>query len=167
MSETSRNTGRFRERLGPLSFGLWLLTAVILVVAWPRPAAQPDDSGTGDERIEILLDAEQYATLQQVMRGNVEGLHGVLAASASGDMAALEQAARGVADNHPVSTTPSLRGVLPPEWSALGRTVHIEFAALADDARAGVPAAEIPGRLASITTACVTCHRTYRYTAPR
>lgn len=101
--------------------------------------------------------------MQRTMRRNVEVLDGILRAWSLGDRDAMAAAARTV--SHPSAETPSLRSVLPPEWTALGGTVHAELETFAEDVTAGLPESEIPGRLAKVTGACVACHQTFRYRA--
>ncbi len=145
-------------RLGALAVALWLPT-VAAGLWWSRQAPAPSPTG----RIVLALDAEQFATMQDTMRGNVEGLDGVLRAWAAGDRQGVAAAARSVSQRRPSQATPSLRAVLPPEWSALGEVVHSELDRFADDVDAGLPEAEYPSRLATVTAACVTCHRTFEY----
>jgi hypothetical protein len=110
-----------------------------------------------------MLEPDQFATMQRIMFQNVEGIDGVLQAWSRGDRAGMAAAARRVADDHPGEATPSLRAVLPPEWSALGAVVHTELGALADALDAGLPESEVPGRLARVTSSCVACHQRFRY----
>lgn len=147
-------------RLALLAVLLWVPTAALglwWVIARPAPPA----STSG--RTVLSLNAEEHATMQATMRRNVEGLDGVLRAWSVGDREGLAAAARSVSQRHPSAETPSLRAVLPPEWTALGEVVHTELDALADDAVTGLPDAEIPGRLARVTAACVACHQAFAY----
>jgi len=52
---------------------------------------------------------------------------------------------------------------LPPQWRALGGTVHRELASFADDVEAGLPSEQFPARLARVTAACVACHQAFRF----
>lgn len=147
-------------RLGALAVALWVPT-VAAGLWWSQQRSAPAPSPSG--RIVLELDAEQFTTLQDTMRGNVEGLDGVLRAWAAGDRQGMAAAARSVSQRRPSQATPSLRAVLPPEWSALGEVVHSELDRFADDVVAGLPETEYPARLATVTAACVTCHRTFEY----
>ncbi len=150
-----------RERLWLVAIALWVPTA--LGLAWHETREQEPPGEPGDTRIRIELGPEEHTTMQRTMRANVDALHAILEAWAVDDRAAMATAARSVSRNRPSGTTPSLRNVLPPEWTALGRTVHTELDALADDLATGLPATEIPGRLARVTAACVACHQTFAY----
>lgn len=143
-------------------------------VWWARqgPVAQapavvlPDG---GDTREWVVLSAEQRAVMQHTMRTNVEALDGILSATARSDLPGIAAAARLVLAADPTmqpsgSSGPSLLAVLPPAWLSLGGTVHQGLGALAADADGGrLTPAEVPGRLATITAACVACHQRYRY----
>lgn len=155
------SSSRRRERLGLVAVALWVPTVAFL--AWQRLAPSTHEVPVEDSRILLELAPDEFATMQRTMRGNVEALHAILEATARSDRPAIADAAREVLRNRPSTETASLKETLPPGWTTLGSTVHRELATLATDVTAGLPMAEVPGRLARVTAACVTCHQTYRY----
>lgn len=151
---------RVRERVGVVAIALWFPTIVVGIWLF-LGTGEPVDPA--DTRVALDLDDEQRATVLRTMRHNVDALNGVLAAWSRGDRAAMATAARIATQEHPQQVTPSLRSVLPPEWNAMGGQVDRGFDTFADDVAAGLPEAEIPGRLARITDGCVACHQLYRF----
>ncbi len=94
------------------------------------------------------------------MRETLESVDLVLQAAGRGDLPAAAAAAQ-IASQlpGPAARSESLRARLPPEWRALGRQVDEGLAQAAKAAANGT--SPIAG-VAQATTACVTCHRTFR-----
>lgn len=155
---------RLRERLGGLALLLWLPVVVVGGWSWSR-GNDPPEAEPSNGRTMLELRPDEHETLQSTMRHNVEALDSFLRAWSEGDRAAMAAAARSIPADTPAMRTPSLRQSLPPEWRALGDVVHRELDTLATDLDAGLPDAEIPGRLAEVTAACVACHRQFQYRA--
>lgn len=150
-----RRAGRHLPLLAVL---LWLPTTGAALWWASRPPA-----GDDDPRVCLDLQPDEHATLQRTMRHNVEAIDAILRAWGEGDRAGMAAAARTVPANPPGEATPSLRAVLPPAWTALGGTVHVELEAFAAEAESGAPDAALAARLSRVTTACVACHQQFRY----
>lgn len=146
---------RARAWAGPIAVCLWVPTAAALW--WSRqPAPAPDD------RRAIAVTAAEREVVLEVMRGNVDSLHAVLAAQAAGDGAGVATAARQAADTPgPAARLASLKRKLPPEWRELGQQVDAGFAAAAD-AGAAANSQGVTEALASTTAACAACHAGFR-----
>lgn len=146
-----------------LALLLWGPT--VLGAAWWASRAQPDVVVPRyDDRIMLDFSLEEHATMHRMMRLNVVALDGILRAWAANDRAGMAAAARIAARDHPTVASPSLEETLPPEWRVMGRVVHQELESFAEDV-GGLTDAEIPGRLATVTAACVACHDTFQYRA--
>lgn len=109
----------------------------------------------------MLPEEREYVLLR--MRANLVSMHRILEAAARDDMPAVARLA-GAEGSAPFITQemPSLRGVIPPPWTQLGKLLHAEMGELARAAEGDLPRSELPARLAKVSAGCVSCHNTYR-----
>ncbi len=146
-----------------LAIALWVPTALVLL--WmSRSHKDPlDDPHPGDIREAVRMSPEERDHVLRRMRANLVSMHRILEATARDDMPAVARLA-GAEGSAPFITQemPSLRGVIPPPWTQLGKLVHAEMGELAKAAERDLPRSELLARLAKVSAGCVSCHNTYR-----
>ena len=160
MSLSSNSKARSWSRV---AIALWIPTVAVLIwMARDRPLPDPQ-AQAGDTREGVGLLPDETEFVRRRMRENLVALHRILDAAAKDDMRTVALVATH-AGNLPMlgQQYPSLRGIIPPPWTQLGRMVHTEVGNLARAARRGMPVEELPEHLARVTSGCVSCHNTYR-----
>jgi hypothetical protein len=151
-----------RAKLGTVALALWVVTIAALAALWvthavgPRPT--PSAASALDARQPVRLRYEAREAVLAGMRGMMASVHGVMQACASGDTAAIRRAA--AQSGAAMALGPGLAAVLPPEFVHLADVAHRGFDAVADVA--GASKDTVAGRMAAVTTTCVSCHATYR-----
>lgn len=132
----------------------WLVaTAAGLALGCARRAG-----GSLDARTAVPLTAEQRNAVLTEMRTMLASVSGVLVAAARSDSAGVRAAAW--ASGMAAAADPALEKQLPAPWLQLAMRTHRGFDSLA--AVAGSGRDTVIARLGGITTACVSCHATYR-----
>lgn len=122
------------------------------------PAALP-----ADHRVAIPLSSLHQAELREEMRGQLMTVQGIVGALAAKDWTAVATLAdaRGPGSGR-AAAGKGFRTQLPAEWFELSRPMHVDYAALADEARNGKRIEIALGHLESATSKCTACHATYR-----
>lgn len=134
--------------------------AIPLIISCTRVA---EESRNPDTRQVVRLTVAQRHAVLGEMRTMLQSLHDVLGAATTGDTAALRRAA--LASGMAAAADPSLEGVLPAEFLALGMRTHAGFDSLAATASAGGMSRDtVVVQLAHLTSACVACHATFQVT---
>lgn len=153
-----------------LTLVIWL-TAIGAFVA-PGPgrgadaAARPSEAAAQDPRLAVPIRAAQSQRLRAEMRAHLEGVQGMIAALAADDWTAVAELAQVQAMGRGMLAADApgveFRQRLPPEWRNFGRPMHIDFAALADEARGAKRKDTALELLARATNRCTACHAAIR-----
>ncbi len=131
----------------------------LLACATPPGQGPPADGRTA---LQLAPEAQEAVLLE--MRNMLTSLNGVLRGLASSDSAAMHRAA--LASGLATAADPALEKVLPQAFMQLGTATHEQFDSLAATIAAGVSRDSVVAQLARLTTACVSCHSTYRLSRP-
>jgi hypothetical protein len=148
------------HRLALTALGLWVATALAAAAVYVNQRRAVPVSA--DPRTAVTLPAPARDAVLAEMRTMLGSVHDVLRALPSGDSLAVRVAAE--RSGTAMAVDPELERLLPEEFLRLGMRAHAGFDTLARDA--GAPRETVIARLSGITSACVTCHATYRI-APR
>jgi len=150
----------------PHWIAIGLLSAILVAIGFKfvvlGSTAQADDGRTA-----VLLEpAERQAVLGE-MRVLLETTQAIIEALAVEDMAAVDQAARGVGSVAIKTMDFTLRAKLPLEFKKLGFGTHYAFDEIADMAKAAKPVKAIQQKLAATMNNCIACHATYQLPVAR
>jgi mono/diheme cytochrome c family protein len=142
----------------------WLVRMVPAIVTGALLAgvAAAQHGQAPDSRQAISLPSHGRETVLAEMRHMLESVNGVLQGVVTGDLPAVEKAARASGAGAAVDSRMQMMGLLPSPFAQLGMQTHQGFDALADQAKAGAGRDELVRGLARITGNCVACHSIYR-----
>jgi cytochrome c556 len=142
---------------------LWVATLAGWWLSAPTPDAPEPVASTDDPRQIVWVSADQQAMVKAVMQENLGTVHAILKAEGENDLARVATLAQSASDSPGVGRRdPSLRERLPKGWRGHGRTVHREYAALAEVLNSGGGKELIAPALSRVTAACLACHASYR-----
>ena len=144
----------------------WAITTVslIAVIAMAymfivRGAVTASDDG----RSAIMLSAGERDLVLGEMRGFLESIQAIAAALATDDMAAVAASARAVGAGTIGAVPVTLMGKLPLEFKALGRSTHVAFDDLANEATDMGNSKVMLSKLGELMKKCTSCHAGYRF----
>lgn len=144
-----------------VSLGLWLLTAVVVVVLFVRGSTAPATDG---RRAILLSPAERDLVLGE-MRTLLGSVQGIVQGVHTKDLGKVASAARTSGMAAAVDLDPGLMAKLPLEFKQLGMSVHHGFDELADAVDKGAAANDALARLEVQLVTCVACHASFRIDA--
>jgi hypothetical protein len=129
----------------------------------PMTASGPTQTPTPtDQRIGIALSPMHAAALREEMRGQLMTVQGIIGALAAGDWKAVESLAAARGPGQGGGAGKGFRAQLPSAWFDLARPMHVEYAAVADEARNGKRVEVALQKLEAATAQCTGCHALYR-----
>lgn len=138
---------------GALRGAFWVEVPMTASVSAPAPA---------DQRIGIALSSKHAAELREEMRGQLMTVQGIIGALATGDWKAVESLAAARGPGQGGGAGKGFRAQLPSAWFDLARPMHVEYAAVADEARNGKRVEVALQTLEAATAQCTGCHALYR-----
>lgn len=144
------------HRLALTALALWAATVLAAAAVYVNVRRAVPVSA--DPRTAVTLPAHAGDAVLAEMRTMLGSVHDVLRALPSGDTAAVRVAAE--RSGTAMAVDPELERLLPEEFLRLGLRAHAGFDTLAQ--APGAPHDTVIARLGGITSACVTCHATYR-----
>lgn len=147
--------------LAAAAIGLWLVTVVVVGFFFVKGQSQP----SADGRLTVLLAPAERDLVLAEMRMLLEGVQGITAGAAAGDMQQVASAARRIGMASAADVNPALMLKLPLAFKQQGMALHGQFDQLADRAAAGASAAEVLELLSQQLSSCVACHGSYRLEA--
>lgn len=116
-----------------------------------------------DGRTAVHVTAAERIGVLEDMRGMLEGVQAIAEATAEGDMAAVETAARALGSAKAEAQAPSFMAKLPLEFKTLGLSTHAAFDSIADAAAAGAEPQQITAALGEALLNCTACHASYLF----
>jgi hypothetical protein len=123
-----------------------------------KSSARPASDG----RLSIHLQADERDLVLMEMRGFLQSVQQILAASQAKDSAAIVEAARRVGANAQEAVPASLMGKLPMAFKKLGFDTHQRFDQLAMDVEQMKDTTIALEQLGTLMHNCVSCHAAYR-----
>ncbi|EHQ06251.1 hypothetical protein [Leptonema illini] len=156
------------KRLGPLFFGLWIVTTVMLVGLFLM--GRMSFSSLEDGRRVVEVSASDKVLILTEMRELLFALNRMHGALAVGDQQAAADAAESVGMGMVESLAEreaSLIAKLPIEMKKLGFSTHENFDDIAKKLRdnPGMDQRTISAEIKTLTDKCVACHAAYRIEA--
>ncbi len=122
-------------------------------------------SPSNDERTAIILNGAERDLVLEEMRGFLEGVQTIIAASTQNDMTTISQSAKAMGMINAGSVPLTLMSKLPIEFKNLGMETHKAFDDIAREAEDLGDAAMIQEKLGDLLLNCTSCHSTYKLTA--
>lgn len=145
------------------SLTLNVILLVVVLVGFYLVVVRGSVSEAEDGRTAIHVTAAERIGVLEDMRGMLEGVQAIAEASAQGDLAGVEGAARALGSAKADAQAPSFMAKLPLEFKSLGLATHAAFDDIADAAAAGATAQEITAALADTVLNCTACHASYLF----
>lgn len=136
---------------------LWLISAVVAVTFFIKGNTEI----SGDDRVSVILKPAEKDLVLSEMRMLLEGVQGITAGLASGDMKQVSSSARAIGMASAVDVNPNLMMKLPANFKQQGMAVHKQFDQIADMADNGASHDQLLTTLAEQLSSCVACHSTY------
>lgn len=133
-------------------------TASSAATTTPAPATD----AVVDHRIAIALSPTHAAALREEMRGQLMTLQGIIGGLATRDWKAVETLADARGPGKGGGRGQGFRAQLPGAWFDVARPMHMEYAAIAEEARNGKRVDAALQTLEAVTAQCTACHATYR-----
>jgi len=153
-------------RIGSAAIALWVVTVAGAAVVWytgrVAVSAHREAAAALDVREPLALAPEAREAVLAGMRSMMASVHGVMVSCARGDSAGIGRAAR--QSGAAAALAPALAARLPQGFVRLTAEVRRRFDAVAE--AAGAPKDTVAARMAAVTTACVSCHASYRLVSP-
>lgn len=140
---------------GALRGAFWVEVPMMASASAQTPAP-------ADQRIGIALSPKHAAELREEMRGQLMTVQGIIGALAAGDWKAVETLAAARGPGQGGGAGKGFRAQLPSAWFDLARPMHVEYAAVADEARNGKRVEVALQKLEAATAQCTGCHALYR-----
>ncbi len=141
------------------SLGLWLATAIVVVVLFVRGSAAPATDG----RLAIPLTPAERDLVLGEMRTMLTSVQGIVQGVHDNDLKRVAAAARASGMQAAVDTNPALMAKLPLEFKQLGMSVHHGFDDLADAIDGGKAGRDdVLRQLGTQLVTCVACHQSFR-----
>jgi len=137
-----------------------LITAIGVVAQEVTPRSEP----AADARAPIVLTEGEAAFIRTEMRGLLDSVRDILAASSTGDSARTIAAARRAGMNGPeIAHIPkTIAPKLPPEFKKLGLATHRGFDQIAQELETNGRLERVPAQLADLMNNCSGCHAAWR-----
>jgi cytochrome c556 len=114
------------------------------------------------QRAPLRLTAPEREHLRAGMRVYLESIEGITQALADNKMQAVAKSATRSGQSLMDESAVAMVLKLPPEFVAASIDTHGKFEALAANAAAGAPKAQLLDDLGQILSSCTACHATYR-----
>ena len=133
-------------------------TASAAATTTPAPATD----AVVDHRIAIALSPTHAAALREEMRGQLMALQGIIGGLAAQDWKAVETLADARGPGKGGGRGQGFRAQLPGAWFDVARPMHMEYAAIVEEARNGKRVDAALRTLEAVTAQCTACHATYR-----
>ncbi len=115
-----------------------------------------------DGRSAVLMTSSDRVRVLGEMRGFLETVQTISAATAQGDMKTVEQTARADGMIKAGGETPAFMGSLPLEFKKLGLGTHKAFDKLADLAATNPAPKVLLAKLSTLMLNCVACHQSFQ-----
>jgi hypothetical protein len=115
-----------------------------------------------DHRVAIALSPTHAAALREEMRGQLMTLQGIIGGLATQDWKAVETLADARGPGKGGGRGQGFRAQLPAAWFDVARPMHMEYAAIAEEARSGKRVDAALQTLEAVTAQCTACHAAYR-----
>lgn len=147
--------------LAMAAIGLWLATVVVAGFLFVKGQSRMAEDG----RLAVLLAPVERDFVLAEMRMLLEGVQGITAGAAAGDMQQVASAARRIGMASAADVNPALMLKLPLPFKQQGMALHGQFDQLAERAENGASPAEVLALLSQQLSACVACHGSYRLEA--
>ena len=156
---------------GSLRGALWVevpLSQTASAAATTTPATTtpatttPATAAPVDHRIAIALSPTHAAALREEMRGQLMTLQGIIGGLATRDWKAVETLADARGPGKGGGRGQGFRAQLPAAWFDVARPMHMEYAAIAEEARNGKRVDAALRTLEAVAAQCTACHATYR-----
>jgi len=139
------------------AISLWFISVVVVATFFIKGNTETSD----DQRLAVILKPMERNFVLAEMRMLLEGVQGITAGLAAGDMKQVSVSARRIGMASAVDVNPSLMLKLPLEFKQQGMAVHKQFDQLADMADSGESPSKLTAILAEQLSACVACHSIY------
>ena len=146
-----------KNLLAITAISLWVITLVVVATFFIKGKTEMSD----DQRLAVILKPIERNFVLGEMRMLLEGVQGITAGLAAGDMKQVSDSARGIGMASAADVNPNLILKLPLEFKQQGMAVHKQFDQLADMADSGASSAKLTAMLADQLSACVACHSVY------
>ena len=140
---------------------LWVATIAVIAWFFVRGNTAP---GT-DNRVAIVLSADERDLVLREMRNLLSATHGVLDGVNQGNMKQVIQSAHSAGTAAAADVNPAIMAKLPLPFKTLGLSVHRDMDDLASAAGNGKPAAELQQMLGGVLSKCVACHAAWQIKA--
>ncbi len=115
-----------------------------------------------DQRQALPLNKAQQAHVLAEMRSLLDGIQGIIAALVSDDMEAVAKNSRPLGMGMKQNAENTLHGILPKAFMKLGKSVHMDFDKIADDAGRVKDSKHTLRQLSEMIKKCQGCHKSYR-----
>lgn len=124
--------------------------------------ASPATAAPVDHRVAIALSPTHAAALREEMRGQLMTLQGIIGGLATQDWKAVETLADARGPGKGGGRGQGFRAQLPAAWFDVARPMHMQYAAIAEEARNGKRVDAALQTLEAVAGQCTACHATYR-----
>lgn len=144
---------------GSLRGAVWVevpLSRTVSATATAMPATP------ADHRVAIALSPTHAAALREEMRGQLMTMQGIIGGLATRDWKTVETLADARGPGKGGGRGQGFRAQLPAAWFDVARPMHMEYAAIADEARNGKRVDAALQKLEAVAAQCTACHATYR-----
>ncbi len=135
--------------------GAFFSCVLVGAVATPSMAA--------DDREIIWVTAKEKSMLMAEMRAFLHASQKILEANLSGDMKAVEEAARLVGVSLFRDTPEAIQDKLPITFTMIGPRAYMGFESIVDEAVGGGDMKVVFSHLAQLQKNCVACHALFRF----
>lgn len=144
---------------GSLRGALWVEVPLSRMASAAATAAT---AAPADHRVAIALSPTHAAALREEMRGQLVTMQGIIGGLARRDWKAVETLADARGPGKGGGRGQGFRAQLPAAWFDVARPMHMEYAAIAEEARNGKRVDAALQTLEAVAAQCTTCHATYR-----
>lgn len=141
---------------------MWLVSAAALAAVSAAPFVPVAKAAESDQRIEVVLDAGERATLLAGMRVYLESIQSLTAALAESRAQHAEASVRRSGAKMLQDVSPLTALKLPVGFMSMSLDTHDKFDQLADRIARSASRTEVLSDLTAILANCTSCHMTYR-----
>ena len=151
-----------KKHIFPITaISLWVITMAVAATFFIKGSTEMSD----DNRVAIILKPIERDFVLAEMRMLLDGVQGITAGLASGNMKQISASARAIGMASAADVNPNLMLKLPVGFKQQGMAVHKQFDQLADMADSGASHSHLLAILAEQLSSCVACHSIYSFKA--
>ncbi len=128
----------------------------------PKHNSYASSTNDYDQRTVLPLKKAQKDHVLAEMRSLLDGIQGIIAALVTGDMVTVAKTARPLGMGMKKNAENTLHTILPKAFMVQGKSVHMDFDKIADDAESIKDSKHTLQQLSELLKKCHGCHESYR-----